>query len=169
MHADSYCISYGNSKKITLNQKLKYFGKVLENRHGPLITKWGTVSFFKNRNNGSLLANGNEDTWREVRLKIKLRIVLKVSEPVCAIKPGVSSQKDFESRRRLIVLWKAKSETSGKGKEPEALETQKSHRRRLLETVLNHGAETCATSRSRDWWFPSVSSWTELLSVFLNK
>jgi hypothetical protein len=55
--------------------------------------------YFENRNNSNSFSNGSEAAVRELRLKIKLKTVLKISEPFCTVKPGNSSQKDFEFRR----------------------------------------------------------------------
>jgi uncharacterized membrane protein len=56
---------------VVVFNKLKYFGKIIKNSNGPVISNRGRFSFIRNRDNDCLLPQIRESVLKQAKIKNK--------------------------------------------------------------------------------------------------
>jgi hypothetical protein len=56
---------------MVMYNKFKYFGNIIKNSNGPIISTRGTFPFFENRDNDCLLPQFRKSVLREAKIKNK--------------------------------------------------------------------------------------------------
>jgi hypothetical protein len=58
---------------VVIYNKFKYFGKIIKNSNGPVISNRGSFPFFENRDNDCLLPEFRKSVLRKAKIKNKYK------------------------------------------------------------------------------------------------